>query len=194
MAGAPVRVELGEEVAEVVPCESSRTGRTEPEVVELAVRRLVAPSILDRVWERAELTEDEAEATAIAVEEVNADRAGCNAMGSCSTRWPTRRRRLPAPPRRTPKRSPTRPLSTILDAGRRRRTHRGTGAPLQNRAGPRARSPRTPRPQGRLRTPPRPSRRSRLHPLGDADLTDAPLQSPSAASSIRSITIVSFPG
>ena len=74
MAGAPVRVGLSEDVAEVVRRE---TGRSEAEVVELAVRRLVAPSILDRLWERAEPTEDEA--TAIAVEEVNAARAARNA-------------------------------------------------------------------------------------------------------------------
>ncbi len=73
MAGVPVRVELSEDVAEVVRREASRTGRSEAEVVELAVRRLVAPSILDRLRERAELTEDEA--TTIAVEEVNAARA-----------------------------------------------------------------------------------------------------------------------
>ena len=77
MAGAPVRVELSDDVAEVVRREASRTGRSEAEVVELAVRRLVAPSILDRLWERAELTEDEA--TAIAIEEVNAHRAAPNA-------------------------------------------------------------------------------------------------------------------
>ena len=77
MAGTPVRVELSDDVADVVRREANRTGRSEAEVVELAVRRLVAPSILDRLWDRAELTEDEA--MAIAVEEVNAARAERNA-------------------------------------------------------------------------------------------------------------------
>lgn len=77
MAGTPVRVELSDDVADVVRREASRTGRSEAEVVELAVKRLVAPSILDRLWDRAELTEDEA--MDIAVEEVNAARAERNA-------------------------------------------------------------------------------------------------------------------
>ncbi len=77
MAGTPVRVELSDDVADVVRREASRTGRSETEVVELAVKRLVAPSILDRLWDRAELTEDEA--MAIAVEEVNSARAERNA-------------------------------------------------------------------------------------------------------------------
>ena len=77
MAGTPVRVELSDDVADVVRREANRTGRSEAEVVELAVKRLVAPSILDRLWDRAELTEDEA--MAIAVEEVNAARAERNA-------------------------------------------------------------------------------------------------------------------
>ena len=77
MAGTPVRVELSDDVADVVRREASRTGRSEAEVVELAVKRLVAPSILDRLWDRAELTQGEA--MAIAVEEVNAARAERNA-------------------------------------------------------------------------------------------------------------------
>jgi hypothetical protein len=77
MAGTPIRVELSDDVADVVRREANRTGRSEAEVVELAVKRLVAPSILDRLWDRAELTEDEA--MAIAVEEVNASRAERNA-------------------------------------------------------------------------------------------------------------------
>ena len=70
----PVRVELSDDVAEAVRRVANRTGRSEAEVVELAVRRFVLPSILDRLWGRATLTEDEA--MAIAVEEVRAMRTG----------------------------------------------------------------------------------------------------------------------
>lgn len=68
---------LPEEVADVVRREATRTGRTDAEVVELAVRRLVAPSVLDRLWERSTLNEDEA--MTLAVEEQRALRAQCQA-------------------------------------------------------------------------------------------------------------------
>ena len=53
--------------------EANRTRRSEAEVLELAVRPFVAPSILDRLWDRAELSEGDA--MAIAIEEVSAARA-----------------------------------------------------------------------------------------------------------------------
>jgi len=65
--------ELVDELADVVRRKASRTGKTEAEVVELAVQRLALPPILDRLWERATLSEDEA--MAIAVEETRAVRA-----------------------------------------------------------------------------------------------------------------------
>lgn len=77
MASTPVRVELSDDVAEVVRREANRTGRTEAEVVELAVHRLVAPSILDRLWDRAQIHDDEA--MAMAIEEVKAARAARSA-------------------------------------------------------------------------------------------------------------------
>ena len=61
---------LHDALADVVRREASRTGRTEAEIVELAVQRLGLPPILDRLWERATLSEDEA--MAIAVEETRA--------------------------------------------------------------------------------------------------------------------------
>lgn len=76
MSAEPVRVELSDEVADVIRREAARTGRSEADIVELAVRRLVAPTVLDRLWARSELDEDEA--MAIAVEEVNATRAARN--------------------------------------------------------------------------------------------------------------------
>ena len=73
MAEQPVSVVLRDEVAEAVRREAARTGRTEIEVVEEAVRRLVSPSVFDRLWERSSLTEGEA--MTIANEEIRAHRA-----------------------------------------------------------------------------------------------------------------------
>ena len=73
MSSEPISVVLHDDLADVVRREASRTGKTEAEIVELAVQRLALPPILDRLWERATLSEDEA--TAIAVEETRAVRA-----------------------------------------------------------------------------------------------------------------------
>ena len=73
MSAEPVSVVLYDDIADVVRREAARTGKTEAEVVELAVHRLVKPSVFDRLWERATLDEDEA--LAIAVEETRAARA-----------------------------------------------------------------------------------------------------------------------
>ncbi len=73
MSSKPVSVVLHDDVADAIRREASRTGRTETEVVEIAVRRLVAPSVLDRLWESATLSEDEA--MTIAIEETRAARA-----------------------------------------------------------------------------------------------------------------------
>jgi hypothetical protein len=72
MARQPVSVVLNDEIANAVRREATRTGKTETEVVESAIRRLVAPSVLDRLWERATLTGDEA--MTIANEEIKAHR------------------------------------------------------------------------------------------------------------------------
>ena len=73
MSAEPISVVLHDDLADAVRREASRTGRTEAEVVELAVQRLALPPILDRLWDRATLSEDEA--MAIAVEETRAVRA-----------------------------------------------------------------------------------------------------------------------
>ena len=73
MAEQTVSVVLHDEVADVVRREAARTGRTETEVVEAAVRRLAAPSVLEKLWARATLGEEEA--MAIATEEIAAHRA-----------------------------------------------------------------------------------------------------------------------
>jgi hypothetical protein len=66
-------VALSGEIADAVRAEAARTGRTDAEVVEVAVRRLLGPSILDQFWTRSELTDDEA--MAIALAEIRAHRA-----------------------------------------------------------------------------------------------------------------------
>ena len=68
-----MHVVLHDEIADAVRREASRTGKTDSEVVEAAIRRLVAPSILDRLWEQATLSEDEA--MTIAIEEISTLRA-----------------------------------------------------------------------------------------------------------------------
>lgn len=73
VSSEPVNVVLEDEIADAVRREAARIGRSEAEVVEIAVRRLMAASIIDRLQERATLSEDEA--MAIAVEEVRALRA-----------------------------------------------------------------------------------------------------------------------
>jgi len=69
----PATVVPEDEIADAARRDAARIGRSEAEVVEIAVRRLMAPSIIDRLQERATLSEDEA--MAIAVEEVRALRA-----------------------------------------------------------------------------------------------------------------------
>ena len=73
MAADVTTVALSGEIADAVRAEAARTGRTDAEVVEVAVRRLLGPSILDQFWTRSELTDDEA--MAIALAEIRAHRA-----------------------------------------------------------------------------------------------------------------------
>lgn len=65
-------VKLGDDVLAAVRVEAARSGRSEDEVVEAAVRGYVGPTVLDRLAERNRLDEDEA--MAIALEEVAAHR------------------------------------------------------------------------------------------------------------------------
>ena len=73
VSSEPISVVLHDDLADVVRREASRIGRTETEIAELAVQRLALHPILDRLWERATLSEDDA--MAIAVEETRAVRA-----------------------------------------------------------------------------------------------------------------------
>lgn len=65
-------VKLDDDVLTAVRLEAARSGRSEDEVVEAAVRRYVGPSVLDRLAERNRLEEDEA--MVIALEEIGARR------------------------------------------------------------------------------------------------------------------------
>ena len=73
VSSEPISVVLHDDLADVVRREAARTGKTEAEIVERAVQRLALPPILDRLWDRATLSEDEA--MALAVEETRAVRA-----------------------------------------------------------------------------------------------------------------------
>ncbi len=72
MSKSAATVNLDDEVLEAVRQEAARSGRSEDEVVENAVRRYLGPSVLDRLRERNLLDEDEA--MALALEEVAAHR------------------------------------------------------------------------------------------------------------------------
>ena len=60
MAKSPATVRLDDEVLDAVRQEAARSGRSEDQVVEAAVRRYVCPSVLDRLRKRNRLGEDEA--------------------------------------------------------------------------------------------------------------------------------------
>ncbi len=65
-------VQLDDDVLAAVRLEAARSGRSEDQVVEAAVRRCIGPGVLDRLAARNRLDEDEA--MAIATEEVAAHR------------------------------------------------------------------------------------------------------------------------
>ena len=73
MAANPVRVELSDEASDAVRREAARAGQSEAGIVELAVRRLASPSVLDRLSSRAKLGEEEA--MELATEKVSAVRS-----------------------------------------------------------------------------------------------------------------------
>jgi hypothetical protein len=53
-------VTLDERVLRAVRVKAARTGKRDSEVIEDALRRDLGLELLGRIWERAELTEDEA--------------------------------------------------------------------------------------------------------------------------------------
>lgn len=59
MTKSPATVRLDDEVLDAVRQEAARSGRSEDQVVEAAVRRYIGPSVLDRLRDRNRLGEDE---------------------------------------------------------------------------------------------------------------------------------------
>lgn len=62
------RAQLDRELADAIATVALRRGPALDQVIEQAVRQCLGPSVIDQLWERSLLDEDEA--TRIAVEEV----------------------------------------------------------------------------------------------------------------------------
>jgi metal-responsive CopG/Arc/MetJ family transcriptional regulator len=58
-------VTLDEEVLRAVKVHAARTGKRDSEVIEEALRRELGLDLLDRIWERNDLTEEEATRLAV---------------------------------------------------------------------------------------------------------------------------------
>jgi hypothetical protein len=67
MPKARTTVTLDEQVLRAVRIKAARTGRRDSEVIEEALRRDLGLDVLERIWESADLDEDEA--MRLAVEE-----------------------------------------------------------------------------------------------------------------------------
>ena len=60
---------IDEEVLRAVKIRAARTGRGESEVIEEAVRKDLGLDLLDRLWDRNDMSEDDAAALAIEAQE-----------------------------------------------------------------------------------------------------------------------------
>jgi predicted transcriptional regulator len=67
-----VTLELDDDVVEALRDAAARSGRPSEEIVSAAVRRYVGPSVLDRLWARNHMDEDEA--MQLALDEIRAMR------------------------------------------------------------------------------------------------------------------------
>jgi metal-responsive CopG/Arc/MetJ family transcriptional regulator len=67
---------IDEEVLRAVKVRAARTGKGESEVIEEAVRRDLGLDLLDRLWERNHMTEDEAMDLAIEAQRATRDDSG----------------------------------------------------------------------------------------------------------------------
>lgn len=63
-------VTIDERVMRAVRVKAARTGRRDSDVIEEALRRDLGLDLLDRIWERADLTEDEAMQVAVEAQHV----------------------------------------------------------------------------------------------------------------------------
>ena len=67
---------IDENVLRAVKVRAARTGKGESEVIEEAVRRDLGLDLLDRLWARNDMTEDEAMAVAIEAQQATRNTAG----------------------------------------------------------------------------------------------------------------------
>jgi hypothetical protein len=67
---------IDEDVLRAVKVRAARTGMGESEVIEEAVRKDLGLDLLDRLWARNDLTEDEAMDLAIEAQQAARDEAG----------------------------------------------------------------------------------------------------------------------
>lgn len=67
---------IDEEVLRAVKVRAARTGKGESAVIEEAIRRDLGLDLLDRLWERNELTEEEAMTLAIEAQEATRKASG----------------------------------------------------------------------------------------------------------------------
>ena len=65
MSKTRTTVTLDEEVLRAVKVYAARTGKRDSEVIEEALRRELGLDLLDRIWERNDLTEEEATRLAV---------------------------------------------------------------------------------------------------------------------------------
>jgi Arc/MetJ family transcription regulator len=72
MPKARTTLTIDPELLRAVKIRAARTGKGDSEVIEAALRRDLGMDLLDRLWERSELPEEEA--TALAVEAQHATR------------------------------------------------------------------------------------------------------------------------
>ena len=65
MAKVRTTLTIDEEVLRAVKVRSARTGKGDSEVIEEALRRELGLDLLDRLWQRADLNEEQALALAV---------------------------------------------------------------------------------------------------------------------------------
>ena len=71
MPKARTTVTLDERVLRAVRIKAARTGRRDSDVIEEALRRELGLDLLDRIWETADLEEDEALRLAVEAQHVS---------------------------------------------------------------------------------------------------------------------------
>ena len=67
---------IDEEVLRAVKVRGARTGKGDSEVIEEALRRELGFDLLERLWQRGDLDEDEARALAVEAQHETRPRAG----------------------------------------------------------------------------------------------------------------------